>query len=92
MKYMLSKFLVHFGEELTAEASELGVGPGFVPGRRLWNDSMDWGLDIESDVSGKVYTFIYSKKLEHGRGWEYTPYQKGCPIKKVVVFNDWATI
>jgi hypothetical protein len=91
MKFMLSKFN-HWplNKELNQEASILGLRPGFVPGSKLWQDSCDFGIMVESDKTGKVFIFTLDKILgeEDVHGWEFSSYEKDCPIEKVVIFND----
>jgi hypothetical protein len=87
MTHLLSKFTVHFGNELSAEASELGYCPGEVPGKRIWQDSCDLGLKIKSDKTGKVFTFLFHKYMPNMAGWIYIPYEKGCPCPTLSIYN-----
>jgi hypothetical protein len=78
MTYSLSKFSVHFGNELATDASQLRLNPGHIPAE----------MDIKSDSTGTSYTFKLSKKLPWGNGWVYVPRDKKCPCPSVTIYND----
>ena len=87
MEMSLSKFT--WDKEkgvIFADASELGCEVGEIPGKQVWVDSCDYGFRVVGKK--EVYTFLLDEdKLEDGL-WEYTPYEKSCPIEKLQIFND----
>lgn len=85
MKFYLKQFTIH-NHELVAEASELRVPPGKVPGDKLWWDACDYGFIIESDKTGKQFTFVLEETTNNSF-FVYKPYEKNCPISQVVIYN-----
>jgi hypothetical protein len=79
--------------ELSCFASDIGP---FRDGRwwlsRLWNDSMDIGICIQSHITGKQQKFYLSHEHCDADGdvthWTLRPIDKTCKIKLVTIFND----
>lgn len=87
MVIMLSKFS-YFGNEISAEASTLGLKPCEVPGGRLFPDACDFGFTIESDQTGQSYIFLLDEERSNQDAWEYVPYDETCPVRMATIFND----
>lgn len=78
-EYNLAQF-TNCRPNLAAEASDLGIPPGREP------HGIDVGINIRSPKTDSVYSFFLTEKND--QSWEYLPYEKSCPIGKVVIFND----
>jgi hypothetical protein len=78
MFHNLSQFTVHFDNELSTDASELGYRPGWCPKEKL---------HIEGEP-GDLHKFRFHRRLPNGGGWVFIPRDRHCPYHAVTIYND----
>lgn len=91
MNHMLSQFIYdQKGKSLATEASSLGYKAGQIPGGRLYQDSCDFGIKIESNATGRVLTFLLDERRSNESLFLYVPFNPNDQkiIKEVCIFND----
>ena len=73
----------------SAEASDLGIRPGELPGKRVWNDAVDVGFYVVSPRTGRKVLFTLQKEDIGDAGeviaWAFVSEDNSVTIK---IFND----
>ena len=85
MDFKLSQF-VHYDNEMSQDASTLGISPGIVPGSKLSPKS--FGIKVTSDRTGKCFSFHLDEEQTTRYGWSFINHDVECPISKCSIFND----
>ena len=71
-----------------ADASDLGISPGVVPGRQVWSDAADVGFLVKGRTAELLFTLAEEKREGEVVAWEFRSATEGAASYRITVTND----
>lgn len=96
-QFTTDQFHLAIHGEFSADASSLGLTPGVAPYGRLFNDSLDVGIELHSRRTGQVAKFYLTQELKVAGElmlWTFAPTDEALRANPrlngvcVTIFND----